>query len=145
MLARNPLKQDSMAKTSPRILVLDDEKLIRWSLGQILSQEGYTVDVAAAAEDAQRLAETARYAVVLADLEVCGEKAEPFFKKLLAIQAGAELIILTAVPQDKAGERLGGCRTFRVVEKPFNSEAIKALIQEALRSHRNAPDEPKEV
>jgi hypothetical protein len=35
---------------SPRILVLDDVKLIRWSLKQILILEGYEVDAAASNE-----------------------------------------------------------------------------------------------
>jgi DNA-binding response OmpR family regulator len=129
----------------PRILVLDDEKLIRWSLGQILSQEGYAVDVVATAEEALRLAGSNRYDLVLADLEVCGDQAETFFRDLLAGQPEAQLVILTAMPRDKAGERLGGCRPFRILEKPFASEDIRAITIEALRSSRIIPEPSKEV
>jgi DNA-binding NtrC family response regulator len=134
-----------MVKAPPRILVLDDEKLIRWSLGQILTQEGFGVDAVATAEEALKLAAIHRYEVILADLDVCGDGAEGFFKAMLAGRPETELIILTAVPGDKAGERLGGCRTFRIIEKPFASEDIKAATLEALRSHRFPLDSTKEV
>ncbi len=35
-----------------RIMILDDEKLIRWSLDQILVKDGYAVDTAASTSEA---------------------------------------------------------------------------------------------
>ena len=129
----------------PRILVLDDEKLIRWSLGQILSQEGYAVDVVATAEEALRLTGSNLYDILLADLEVCGDRAETIFRELLAGQPEAQLVILTAIPRDKAGERLGGCRPFEILEKPFASDTIKAAMIDALKNHRTIIKRSKEV
>ena len=119
-------------KMKPRILILDDEKLIRWSLNQIFLQEGYEVDAAATVEEAARLAQSARYALILADLEVCGDQAKACFSEFARVQAGAKIIILTAVPGDLAEQRLGGFKAERILEKPFDSEEIRAAVKAAL-------------
>jgi two-component system response regulator AtoC len=115
-----------------RILVLDDEKLIRWSLDHILRQDGYEVDVAATTEEAGRLARSNSYQLILADLEVCDDRAKPFFAGLSRDQAGAKVIIITALSRDLAEEQLGDFEAFRIVEKPFASEQIRGLVKDAL-------------
>ena len=115
-----------------RILVLDDEKLIRWSLHHILKQDGYDVDVAATPEEAGRLAKSNAYQLILADLEVCDDQAKPFFAGLSKGQAGAKVIIITALAADLAERQLGDFRAFRIVEKPFASEQIRGLVKDAL-------------
>ena len=116
----------------PRILILDDEKLIRWSLNQIFLREGYEVDAAATVEETARLSQFGRYALILADLEVCGDRANAFFSEFARVQAGAKIIILTAVPGDQAEQRLGGFKPDRILEKPFESEEILAAVKAAL-------------
>ena len=118
----------------PRLLILDDEKLIRWSLNHIFQQDGYEVDSAASVEEASRLAQSGRYALILADLDVCGEQAKACFSEFARIQAGVKIIILTAVPGDQAELRLGGFKAECILEKPFDSEQILAAVKAALAS-----------
>jgi len=115
-----------------RILILDDEKLIRWSLSQIFRQEGFDVDLAASMDEALRLARTKPYGLILADLEVCGDQARSFFPGLLRDQAQAKVIIITALPPDQAERQLGDFKAHRIVEKPFASEEIRATAKAAL-------------
>ncbi len=115
-----------------RILVLDDEKLIRWSLSHILRAEGHEVDLAATTEEANRLAGANSYQLILADLEVCEDQAKPFFAALSRDQAKAKVIIITALSPDLAERQLGDFRAFRIVEKPFSSDGIRSLIKDAL-------------
>jgi two-component system response regulator AtoC len=115
-----------------RILVLDDEKLIRWSLDHLLRQDGYEVDVAATTDEAGRLAASNKYNLILADLEVCQDQAKPFFGGLSKDQAGAKVIIITALSPDLAEKTLGDFKAFRIVEKPFASEQIRSLVKDAL-------------
>jgi DNA-binding response OmpR family regulator len=116
----------------PRILILDDEKLIRWSLIQIVQQEGYEVDSAATVEEAVRLTRSQTYGLILADLDVCGDQAKAFFSDIVRVQKGAKLIIITAVPKDQAERQLGEFKAERIMEKPFDSEAIRAAVKAAL-------------
>jgi len=117
---------------STRILILDDEKLIRWSLSQIFHQDGFDVDLAASMDEALRLARTKPYGLILADLEVCGDQARTFFPGLLRDQAEAKVIIITALPPDQAERQLGEFKAQRIVEKPFASEEIRAMVRAAL-------------
>jgi DNA-binding NtrC family response regulator len=119
---------------SARILVLDDEKLIRWSLKQILAQDGHEVDTAASTDEALNLTNIKKYGLIFADLEVCGDQAPSYYKKLLARQEGARLIVLTAMAREQAESELAGVGPFRILEKPFESEVIKAAARLALDS-----------
>jgi two-component system, NtrC family, response regulator AtoC len=105
---------------APRILILDDEKLIRWSLNQIFTQEGYEVDVAATMDEALQLASAKTYGLIFADLEIWSR------------QKTAKIIIITAVTKGEAEQSLGDVRPFAIIEKPFKSDEIKAVAKEAI-------------
>jgi DNA-binding NtrC family response regulator len=115
-----------------RIMILDDEKLIRWSLDKILAQDGYAVDSAATTGEALALADRAEYDLILTDLEICGEAARPFFTELISKQPKARVVTLTAMARDEAERALGGIPTYAILEKPFTSEAIRSVVHTAI-------------
>jgi len=115
-----------------RILVLDDEKLIRWSLDQIFQQEGYQVDSAGTVEEASRLAGKNSYGLILADLEVCGDGVAAFFSGLAAGQRDVKVIVITALPPDQAEAKLGDFKAHRIMEKPFASAQIREAVRAVL-------------
>ena len=123
----------------PRILILDDEKLIRWSLNQVFRQEGFDVDLAASTDEALHLARTKSYGLILADLEVCGDQAKTFFAALVSEQTKTKVIIITALPLDQAERQLGDFKAHRIVEKPFASEEIRAAAKSALNPIQGGP------
>jgi len=116
----------------PRVLVLDDEKLIRWSLDKILSQEGYLVDTAATLDDALKLADAKDYDLFISDLEICGDQAKPFFSAMLSKQPNVRLITLTALAKDLAERTLSEITIYAIIEKPFTSEKIKTIVKKAV-------------
>lgn len=121
-----------MSTISPRILILDDEKLIRWSLKQILTQDGFEVDTAASTDEALDLCGLKRYGLIFADLEICGDQGRTYYKKLLSRQDGVKLVIVTALAKDQAERELDDLVPYAIMEKPFESEAIKATARRAL-------------
>ncbi|HSA96300.1 MAG TPA: response regulator [Acidobacteriota bacterium] len=126
-----------------RILILDDEKLIRWSLDRILAQDGYLVDTAATTQEALGLAAKADYALVLTDLEICGDDAPRFFAELISRQPMARVVTLTAMAREEAEKLLGGTPTAAIIEKPFTSEAIRTVVHSALASSGGTRTSPK--
>jgi DNA-binding response OmpR family regulator len=58
--------------TRPRLLIVDDEPLISFSMGRFFEAHGFQVDCAAELVDAERLAATGAYDVVIADLRLTG-------------------------------------------------------------------------
>jgi len=124
-----------------RILILDDEKLIRWSLDKILVQDGYAVDTAATIGEALALAERSAYSLIITDLEICGDQARTFFAEMIAKQPQARVVTLTALAREEAERLLGGFATYALLEKPFTSQAIRDLVDAAL-GRANRTTEP---
>jgi DNA-binding response OmpR family regulator len=132
----NPIRTIAMI----RIMILDDEKLIRWSLDRLLAQDGYAVDAAATTGEALALADKAEYALILTDLEICGDQAKAFFADMIAKQPKARVVALTALARDEAEKMLGGVATYAIIEKPFTSEAIRAVVHAAVGPTKKTPN-----
>ena len=65
-----------------KALVIDDDKLIRWSLQEIFSQEGHHVDTVATVSDALAQAERSPYNLIFADMEIDDADSIEMLKKL---------------------------------------------------------------
>lgn len=114
------------------ILIVDDDKLIRWSLKEIFAQEGYRVDTAESSAQALTLVETNSYQLVLADFEIDDEDGGEMLRKIQAIRPGIKVIILSALPAQQIEPSLSGVTYHSILEKPFRSDMIKSTVGEAL-------------
>jgi len=112
-----------------KALIIDDDKLIRWSLKQIVSQDGHQVDEACNEEEALSHVRTTDYDVVFADFELGDSDAAELLKSLRIIRPAAVVIILSALPSGQIESRLQGIEVLRIVEKPFEPEQIRAILR----------------
>ena len=115
-----------------KILVIDDDKLIRWSLTQIFSQEGYTVKAVATAKEALKQISNISYHLIITDLEISEERGIGILKKIKEFQPTAKNIILSAFARNQVESMLGDLTVSSVIEKPFQSEQIKSIARDAL-------------
>ncbi len=122
-----------------KILIVDDDKLIRWSLKEIFSQEGYVVDAVATAKDALKQVKNITYELIFSDLEINDENGVEMLKKARAFQPEAKFIIISALTKQQIEPKLGSLSIFSIIEKPFKSEQIRTIVKEALGStnHQN--------
>jgi DNA-binding NtrC family response regulator len=122
-----------------KILVVDDDKLIRWSLKEIFTQEGYVVDAVATAKDALKQTKNITYELIFADLEINDESGIEMLKNAKVFQPDARIIILSALTKQQIEPKLGNLSIFSIIEKPFRSEQIKTIVKEALglTNHEN--------
>ncbi len=129
-----------------KILIVDDDKLIRWSLKEIFSQEGYVVDAVATAKDALKQVKNITYELIFSDLEINDENGVEMLKKARAFQPEAKFIIISALTKQQIEPKLGSLCIFSIIEKPFRSEQIKTLVKDALGStnHENESGNPTE-
>ena len=114
-----------------KILVVDDDKLIRWSLKEIFSQEGYVVDAVATAKDALKQAKNIPYELIFSDLEINDENGIEMLKKARAFQPEAKFIIISALTKQQIEPKLGSLSIFSIIEKPFKSEQIRSVVKKA--------------
>jgi DNA-binding NtrC family response regulator len=87
----------SRSASSPgRILVVDDEPLIRSTLAEFLTQEGFTVETAATAETALELASNERFDVAICDVQLPGLDGIELLDRLLKISPQTLVVLMTA-------------------------------------------------
>src|SRR5512147_531382 len=67
-----------------RVLVVDDEPMVRETLGQVLADEGYVVDLAVDGETALERVRAARPDAILLDLMMPGMNGRQFLQALRA-------------------------------------------------------------
>ena len=87
-----------MATSSVRakLLIVDDEPIIRESLGEFLTQEGFAVTVCASAEDALIQARKTCFDLVLCDVQLPGIDGLEFLNRLLKISPETFVMLITA-------------------------------------------------
>ncbi|MFX0594675.1 ANTAR domain-containing response regulator [Melissospora conviva] len=115
-----------------RVLIAEDEALIRLDLAEMLGEEGYeVVGEAADGETAVRLAEELRPDLVILDIKM------PIMDGLAAAEriAGARIapvIILTAFSQRDLVERARAAGAMAYLVKPFQKSDLVPAIEVAL-------------
>ncbi len=115
-----------------KILIVDDDKLIRWSLKELFAQEGYEVKAVATVKEALEQAEDKPYDLIFADLEIKEENSTEMLRKITSFQPEAKIIILSALTRQQMESQIGDLKVFSIIEKPFRSEQIKSIVKEAL-------------
>jgi DNA-binding NtrC family response regulator len=116
------------------ILVVDDEKLIRWSLKERLEAEGYRVIEAESGGRALELFGT-EVDLVLLDLRLPDVDGLSVLKRTQNLRPGAPVILMTAygTPETLREALASGAR--RVVSKPFDFDEMLSVITDALPRH----------
>ncbi len=115
-----------------RILVVDDELSMREFLSILLEREGYDVTVAASAQEALRIMESALFDLVLSDVNMPGLSGIELLASIKEKSPETAVLMLTAFSAaDQAVEamKLGA---YDYVCKPFKNEEIKQLVRNAL-------------
>ena len=120
---------------SARILVVDDEKLIRWSLRERLTAEGYDVAEAADGAAARQLVETDSFALALLDLRLPDTDGITLFKDIRAVQPDVPVIIITAYSTVETAVEALKCGAADYITKPFDMDELALAVERALRTH----------
>ncbi len=117
-----------------KILVVDDEHLIRWSLEQNLKKQGHDVSTAGSGEDALRLVRDDQPDLVLLDIQLPGisglevlEKVKEFDEEIVVIMVTAHGGLETAVTAMRMG-------AYDYLNKPFNLDEMSIVIKKALET-----------
>ena len=126
-----------MERNSPslRVLVVDDEPLIRWSLAETLAGSGHAVIEAADGESAVRTLTDGPVDVVLLDYRLPDSHDLTLLSTVRRLAPSSQVIMMTAygTPEVTSGALALGA--YRVVSKPFDMRDLAALVQQAHAAH----------
>jgi two-component system response regulator PilR (NtrC family) len=125
-----------MAKKSPsrRILVVDDEPLVRWSIAEMLQISGYDVSEAGDADAAVRilLAEGPTIDAVLLDLRLPDSNDLRLLQAVRRLVPFAPIVLMTAFGTPEVADDARRLGAYAVLDKPFDLTELGPLLASAL-------------
>lgn len=119
-----------------RLLIVEDEDILRNELHKTLTKEGYAVESAADGEEGLYLGTELEFDAAIIDLGLPGLSGMALIKQLREQQKDFPILILTARDhwQDKVDGLAAGADDY--VVKPFHMEEILARMNALLRRSR---------
>ncbi len=117
-----------------RVLVLDDEYLIRWTLQKNLEKEGYEVILAETGEEALEKVREEAPDLALLDIKLPGMDGYEVLEKALKIDEGIIPIMITAFDEVEKVVRAMRLGAFDYITKPFDFSKVHLSIQKALEA-----------
>ena len=116
-----------------RILVVEDEALIRWSIAETLGQEGHTVMEADDAASAVRALEDAGgdIDVVLLDYRLPDSNDLGLLANVRRLRPRSAVVMMTAYGTPEVTEGALALGAYRVVGKPFDMHGLGSLVAAA--------------
>lgn len=117
-----------------KVLVVDDEKLIRWSLKENLGKSGYEVVEAEKGSDAIKAFSEALPDIVLLDVNLPDMSGIDVLRSIKGIDKDVPVIIITAFGniQTAVDAMKFGAHDF--IEKPFEIEKLNIVMDKALEN-----------
>jgi two-component system KDP operon response regulator KdpE len=121
-----------------RVLVVDDEPLIRWSICVALIAAGFDADSASTADEARRLAATgAPPSVVLLDVHP-DSQPQPLIDEIRGISPDSRFLVMSTARQ--TSETLRRFGDVQIVEKPFDLMHLVSAVSELARADSRAEE-----
>jgi two-component system response regulator AtoC len=128
-----------------RVLVVEDEALIRWSIAETLAQRGHAVvEAGSAATAVQALHDSPQpIDVVLLDVRLPDSSDLSLLASIRRLRPESAVVMMTAYGSPDVARQALDLGAYRVVDKPFDMHALEHLLLEAHRAHGSAPPNPR--
>ncbi len=117
---------------TPKILVVDDDDDLRYSLKRVLSGRKYTVLEAASGEEGLTMAEAHKPQVILLDNRMKGMSGMEALQHLRGINPNAMIILMTAYGTTQTTIEAMKFGAFDYIMKPFDLKKILSLTEAAV-------------
>ena len=128
-----------------RILIIDDEPAIGWSLREMLSDEGHSVEVAASVEAGLETCGHFEPEAMLLDVRLPGRDGLSALPELRSIVPNAPVVVMTAFGDLDTAVRAVNAGAFDYLVKPFDLESVSRIVAHALAErdqHAAGRDQP---
>jgi len=123
-----------------KILVVDDESIVRESLRDWLENVGYKVEIAESGEEALRIIRQKKIKIMLADLVMPGIDGIELMKEARKIVPTISTVIITAYGSIQTAISAIREGAHDYIEKPFCPEKVELLIKN-LKEHQDLIEE----
>jgi len=114
------------------IHIIDDEPIIHEILGQLLTSEGYEVELSSGGEEALEKHDGDAFDLILLDLLMPGMDGIEVLKKLKKINPQAHIIIITAYASVESAISAMKMGAYDYIQKPFKNDELLLTIERAI-------------
>lgn len=126
---------------SSRLLIVDDESVIRDGLKRVLERESFVVDTCASGYSAIEIMQQREFDLIITDLKMPGMSGIDVLKSVRTLQPDIPVILITGYATiDTAVEAMKN-GAFDYISKPFAPNVLLEKVQHALAQHTMPPDE----
>ena len=124
-----------------KILIIEDEKLLADSIGTLLKNKGFEVEIVYDGETGKSYGESGIYALLILDVMIPGMNGYEVARKVRSGKCGTPILMLTA--KSDLEDRITGLNSGAdyYLTKPFDSRELLACINALLRRQGAQVDE----
>jgi two-component system response regulator HydG len=130
-------------ETSTRVLVVDDDPGVRYTLREILASEGLTVDEAADGEEGLARFDAAPAALVLTDLRMPKLDGMGLLRELMLRTPPPRVVLITAHGSERQAVEAMKAGAYDYFKKPFETEDLLAVVRRSMEAVRLAYENEK--
>lgn len=124
--------------SNTRVLVIDDEDLMREYVEEALARAGYAVDTAASGAEGLALFEEKGHGLVITDLKMTPMGGLEVLEQVLASDPGAHVIVMTAYGTIESAIAALKAGADDYLLKPFTPDALTLAVSRAIERGRLA-------
>ncbi|NOZ25784.1 MAG: sigma-54-dependent Fis family transcriptional regulator [Nitrospirae bacterium] len=124
------------SRDKARVLIVDDEEIVRESCRRLLQPRGYRVAEAVDAGSALRLMETMSFDLVLSDLKLPDTNGIDLLKEIKESHPETEVILVTGYGTVSTAVEAMKLGAYDYIEKPFRPDELVSLAGKAVEKKR---------
>jgi diguanylate cyclase (GGDEF)-like protein len=130
----NPKKnpEDLQDAKQIRVLVVDDEEIVRSFLVDVLSDEGYDVQAVSSGEEAIGLFDQESYDLIITDIKMPGTNGMEVLRSAKAKDSNQNVIVMTGYASTETAVESMKLGAADYITKPFNLDQIKIVVAKTL-------------
>jgi len=125
-------KQSTDILFKHKILVIDDEKVIRTGCHEVLTQEGYEAILAENGELGLKMIEKAHFDVILLDLMMPGLSGFDVLSHVKALHPDTSIIVITGYATIENSIEAMKKGAFDFIPKPFSPDQLRVVVSKAI-------------
>ncbi|MGA3094534.1 MAG: PAS domain S-box protein [Dehalococcoidales bacterium] len=133
-----PFAKKSKKVVKARILVVDDEQVVRDLVNRVLTGEGHRIETVDNATDALGKIESKRYKLILVDIKMPGINGVELYKRIqkIAKRLARRVVFITGDIMSADTEKFLSETKVAHIDKPFDAEQLKREAKRALSGGR---------
>jgi CheY-like chemotaxis protein len=121
-----------MGTSAKRILVVDDDPLLRDSIKVMLALDGLVVETASDSKAALDLFKKGRFDLLILDYEMPGMNGDELAAAIKALDLNQPIVMITAYPELLAASGTPLVAVDLLLKKPFDLEEVRKVVAKLL-------------